>query len=113
MNKVNTLPWPGNTPNLNPIENLWSIIKRKLKGNTITSKTEHIATLIRIWYRDEEIENTCKTLTRSMPNGPRKERDAHKVLNCVKRWLNKVLLTIKCNFSIFVYFSLIIFTRLL
>ena len=28
--KVNVLQWPGNTRNLNPIENLWKILKDKV-----------------------------------------------------------------------------------
>jgi len=28
------LPWPGNSPDLNPIENLWSRLKRLVFGQT-------------------------------------------------------------------------------
>ena len=28
--RINTLEWPGNSPELNSIENLWSIMKRKV-----------------------------------------------------------------------------------
>ena len=28
--KLTVLDWPGNSPNLNPIENLWAIIKKRL-----------------------------------------------------------------------------------
>jgi hypothetical protein len=30
-NKVSVMDWLGNSPDLNPIENLWSILKAKLK----------------------------------------------------------------------------------
>ncbi len=28
---VTVLDWPANSPDLNPIENLWSIVKRKMR----------------------------------------------------------------------------------
>ena len=27
---VNVLPWPGNSPDLNPVKILWSVLKRQL-----------------------------------------------------------------------------------
>ncbi len=30
-NDVTVLDWPANSPDLNPIENLWSIVKRKMR----------------------------------------------------------------------------------
>ena len=31
-NNINIITWPSQNPELNPIENLWSLIKNKLKG---------------------------------------------------------------------------------
>jgi len=31
-NDIQTLDWPAWSPDVNPIENVWSIIKRKLQG---------------------------------------------------------------------------------
>ena len=40
--KKNLMVWPPNSPDLNPIENLWSIIKRKIyaDGKQYSLKTE-------------------------------------------------------------------------
>jgi len=37
---VNVLPWPGNSPDLNPIENLWSVLKRQLTPMKCTSSEQ-------------------------------------------------------------------------
>ena len=34
-NKIEKLDWPSYNPDLNPIENLWSIIKQKLEKEDI------------------------------------------------------------------------------
>ena len=35
--KIELLDWPGNSPDLNPIENVWAIMKRRLQGMTTSS----------------------------------------------------------------------------
>lgn len=66
-NIIKTLPWPGNSPDMNPIENLWAIVKKRLRKTNITTKTDLIATLTNIWHRDDEIKNSCQKLVESMP----------------------------------------------
>ena len=36
--QISVLPWPGNSPDMNPIENLWSIVKKEMKKEKITTK---------------------------------------------------------------------------
>jgi len=67
-NNVKVLDWPGNSPDLNPIENLWAILKKRLAKQDCSSKTRLIEKTIQIWYHDEEIHRICKTLVDSMPN---------------------------------------------
>jgi transposase len=35
--EIEVMDWPGNSPDLNPIENLWNQMKIKLKKKAITS----------------------------------------------------------------------------
>lgn len=67
-NKLKVLEWPGNSPDLNPIENLWSVIKNRLGKMDCTTKTKLIEAIIHVWYRDPEIQENCQNLVDSMPN---------------------------------------------
>lgn len=64
---IPTLPWPGNSPDMNPIENLWAILKREMRKEHITTKNQLIETLIRVWHRSADIQSSCETLVHSMP----------------------------------------------
>ena len=67
-NSIKTLKWPGNSPDLNPIENLWAIVKKRLRKHYCTTKTKLTTTILQIWIEDTEIQNICKNLVDSMPN---------------------------------------------
>ena len=63
---ITLLDWPGNSPDLSPIKNLWAIIKRKLSKYNCSTKTSLIAAIIRIGYHDEELKKMCCNLVHSM-----------------------------------------------
>ena len=64
--KITVLDWPGNSPDLNPIENLWSIVKNSLRKMDYTTKIKLIEAVIHVWFHDEKIKKICKTLVLSM-----------------------------------------------
>lgn len=64
---ITVLDWPGNSPDMNPIENLWGILKQRLYGQTIKTKNELIREIINAWHRDASIVPTCERLIDSMP----------------------------------------------
>ena len=58
---IEVIKWPGNSPDRNPIENLWSIFKGKLEGLHLTSVPALKEEIKRIW-REEIPVDLCKTL---------------------------------------------------
>ena len=52
---------------MNPIENLWSILKSKIHEKTITNKRQLTEELLSVWMREDRIRNSCKELVHSMP----------------------------------------------
>ncbi|CAF1535359.1 unnamed protein product [Adineta steineri] len=65
--KINVLPWPSLSPDLNPIENLWGILARKVYagGKQFRTKEQLTTTIIKSW---EEISiEQLRALVESMP----------------------------------------------
>jgi len=46
---IETLNWPSQSPDANPIENVWSPIKRKLRGRQTSTIKRLITEIRRIW----------------------------------------------------------------
>ena len=65
-NHIPVLKWPGNSSDLNPIENLWFLLKKKINALKPTTKRELIEDLIHVWNHDDEIKEMCPRLIRSM-----------------------------------------------
>ena len=57
--------WPGNFPDLNLIENLWTLIKKKVSTLNPTTLDELKRTIKEIWSKDID-QNVCKNLTIAM-----------------------------------------------
>lgn len=79
-NNIYCLEWPGNSPDINPIENLWAIVKKRLRKLDCTTKEKMICAVITVWFHDDEIKKICDNLVASMPKRLQtliKERGGH------------------------------------
>ena len=63
---VDVLEWPGNSPDLNPIENMWKIMKDRLQKHDTGSVDKLKKSLISLWLK-EITPDYCRTLSHSMP----------------------------------------------
>lgn len=59
-------PWPGNSPDLNVIENIWAIVKRKVAMKNPTSAEDLKRQIKNVWVTDISQE-LCMKLVHSMP----------------------------------------------
>ncbi len=62
---VTVLDWPANPPDLNPIENLWGIVKRKMRDTRLNNADELKATVKETWASIPPQQ--CHKLITSMP----------------------------------------------
>ena len=60
-------PWPGSSPDLNPIENMWTTMKERVSRTNPTSETSLQDAIKNIWVRDMT-PAYCEKLARSMPS---------------------------------------------
>ena len=67
--KITALDWPGNSPDLNPISNLWFTVKNRLRKMDCPNKIKLIQSEIHVWLHDKEIKQICKKLVLSMKEG--------------------------------------------
>ena len=58
---------PGNSPDMNPMESLWDVLKDEIHEISITSKTQLIERLIRVWFHFEKIKAFCVSLINGTP----------------------------------------------
>jgi len=63
---IQLLDWPGNSPDLNPIENLWQIMKRNVRRHAPKNMQDLQFWIKRVWINEVD-PNVCKKLVASMP----------------------------------------------
>ena len=60
------MEWPGNSPDLNPIENLWCVMKNKVSEKHPTSLSALQLAIKEVWVKGISSDYCCK-LIESMP----------------------------------------------
>ena len=65
INGVQTLEWPGNSSDLNPIDNLWGILKQRIRAKKLKSRSELISAIVRVWHHEIDVQ-LCQNLIASM-----------------------------------------------
>ena len=65
--KIQILDWPGNSPDFNPIENLWTVLKDKVSEKQPASAKELVDAIKAVWVHELSAEY-CWSLVESMPN---------------------------------------------
>lgn len=63
--EISCIPWPARSPDLNPIENIWSWMDSNLVTSSITRPEELSAELERLWLAIPK--EMCMSLIESMP----------------------------------------------
>ena len=64
--QIRALPWPGNSPDLNPIENCWRVVGQKLAAKKPRNKRELQESILRVWNH-ELGQDYVQKLIQSMP----------------------------------------------
>lgn len=67
QSNIPLLSWPGNSPDMNPIENVWELVKREIAKEAITTKTQLIEKIIHVWNRHPRMQETVQNCISSMP----------------------------------------------
>ncbi len=64
--EIDVLPWPANSPDLNPIENLWSYLDYQLKGRTPNNAQELFQILYEAWLNlpQDYLQNLVSSMKR-------------------------------------------------
>ena len=64
---IQMLEWPGNSPDLNPIENLWCVMKNKVSEKHPTNLSALQLAIKEVWVKEISSDYCC-TLIESMPH---------------------------------------------
>ena len=57
------LDWSGKSTDMNPIENVWKMLKDKMnKGAVSTSKRQLTERLLQVWFHDQQLKDHARSM---------------------------------------------------
>jgi transposase len=65
---LEVLPWPGNSPDMNPIEGIWHNLKDRVNEVVSANKRDLIERIINVWYHNPDMAQLIAKYFASMPN---------------------------------------------
>ena len=64
---IQLIKWPGNSPDLNPIENVWAWMKMQLQESHLTNLDQLKEEITRLWVMRMQDSQVLRNLVESMP----------------------------------------------
>ncbi|GFX35762.1 putative transposase like protein [Trichonephila clavipes] len=64
---IHMLDWPGNSPDMNPIENAWELMEREVVKDVNTNETLLSERIIHAWNHHPQMQETVQSCIVSMP----------------------------------------------
>jgi hypothetical protein len=63
-NNITSIDWPSNSPDLNPIENIWEILKIKVRKNTYLNVEDFKKCILKCWAEIDQnsIDNAINSI---------------------------------------------------
>jgi hypothetical protein len=66
-NKIGMLDWPGNSPDMHPVENFGSILKAHLGKMDCSTEERMVTNVMKVWFHDSGVRSVCSKLIEAMP----------------------------------------------
>ena len=61
-NGVQVVNWPGNSPDLNPIVYIWSLLKKKTNFDDENNREQLMASITTVWGKDNGLKEAIKNV---------------------------------------------------
>ena len=65
---ITVINWPSSSCDMNPIENLWAVLKAKVGEMKPSNKQQLISYTLQVWNHDASIREMCSKLVEGMPD---------------------------------------------